>query len=223
MKLFFEIVFAFVMWLKYPIIFIFAFIVLFFVLIYTNVFIGLLQGKRFKKGEHIVVKKRSFFKRLFFDLPQRISNDMFERDPEDFRYKGLVIFEGRQGRGKTIAMIEFARRMQKEFPKSKCLCNIGYDYRDKKLDHWKKLLNFNNGKNGVIAIIDETQNWFSSNQSKDFPPEMLEVITQNRKNRRIVLRNCSKFLFTRKSYSLTGDRSASLHDVLRCLDDSSSS
>ena len=44
-----------------------------------------------------------------------------------------------------------------------------------------------NGINGVIVVMDELQNWFSSNDSKNFPPEMLSVITQNRKNRRMVL------------------------------------
>ena len=213
MKIFFEIVWALLSWLKYPIIFVFILIGLFFVLVYINVFIGLLQGKRFKKGAHNRIKKRSVFNRLFFDLPKRVSDDMFERDPEEFKYKGLVIFEGRQGRGKTIAMVEFARRMQQEFPLSKCICNIGYDYRDEKLDDWHKLIDYNNGKYGVIGILDETQNWFSSNQSRDFPPEMLEVITQNRKNRRIILRHSSKFLFTREGNSFTGNRSASLYDA----------
>ena len=48
--------------------------------------------------------------------------------------------------------------------------------------------------------IDEMQNWFSSNQSKDFPPEMLQVITQNRKNRRIILGTSQ--VFTRLSKPL---------------------
>lgn len=223
MKIFFEILWSFVAWLKYPILICLALYVLFFILIYINVFIGLLQGKRFKKGKHKKFKKPSIFRRLFIDLPHRIAEDMFNRDPEEFGYKGLVIFEGRQGNGKTIAMMEFARRMQEEYPEVKCLCNIDYSNQDEELDDWHKLVEYNNGKFGVIGIMDETQNWFSSNQSKDFPPEMLETITQNRKNRRIILRYCSKLLFTCKGYSFTVYRSASLYDALRCTDDSPSS
>ena len=37
------------------------------------------------------------------------------------------------------------------------------------------------------------QNWFSSNNSKNFPPEMLEVITQNRKNRRVIMGTAQSF------------------------------
>lgn len=222
-KIFFEIIWAFIEWLKYPIIICISIIAIFFILIYINIGLGILKGKRFKKGSYHKVKEHSIFRRLFIDLPYRISEDMFNKDPDVFRYQGVIIFEGRQGRGKTIAMCQLARKMQQEYPFSKCLSNLNYKNQDNELDDWKKLVNYKNGKHGVIAMIDETQNWFSSNQSKDFPPEMLEVITQNRKNRRIILRNCSKFLFTRKGYSFTSYRSASLYDAIRCFDDSSSS
>ena len=46
---------------------------------------------------------------------------------------------------------------------------------------------------GVICCLDEMQNWFSSNQSRDFPPEMLQVITQNRKNRRVIFGTAQTF------------------------------
>lgn len=191
--------FSLLSWLKYPIIALICLIVLFYILIYSNIFVGLIRGKRFKKGRHIRIKKSSIFKRLFIDLPKRIAEDMFDKEPDFFKYQGLVIFTGRQGNGKTISMIEYARRMQKEYPESKCLSNLNYKYQDFELNHWSKLIDFKNGKQGVIAILDETQNWFSSNQSKDFPPEMLEVITQNRKNRRVVLGTAQNFYLLAKA------------------------
>lgn len=199
MKIFFEIMWGLFSWLKVPIILLVALVVLFFVLVYINVFIGLLQGKRFKKGQHNRIKKRSILKRLFLDLPKRVSDDMFNRDPEAFRHKGMIIFEGRQGEGKSIAMCQFAMTMQEEYPKVKCISNLGYKYEDNVLDNWRKLIDYENGKYGVIAILDETQNWFSSNQSKNFPPEMLEVITQNRKNRRIILGTAQNFYLLAKA------------------------
>ena len=199
MKIFFEIMWALVSWLKYPIMLVVALVVLFFTLVYINVFIGLLQGKRFKKGQHNKIKKRSALKKLFIDLPKRVSLDMFDRDPESFRYKGMIIFEGRQGEGKSIAMCHFAREMQQEYPKAKCISNLAYKYEDSALNDCRKLIDYENGKYGVIAILDETQNWFSSNQSKNFPPEMLEVITQNRKNRRIILGTAQNFYLLAKA------------------------
>lgn len=199
MKIFLQIMWALISWLKYPIILVVALVVLFFTLVYINVFIGLLQGKRFKKGQHNKIKKRSAFKKLFIDLPKQVSEDMFNRDPEQFRHKGMIIFEGRQGEGKSIAMCHFAREMQQEYPKSKCISNLAYKYEDGPLNDWRKLIDYENGKYGVIAILDETQNWFSSNQSKNFPPEMLEVITQNRKNRRIILGTAQNFYLLAKA------------------------
>lgn len=199
MKIFLQMMWAFISWLKYPIIFIFVLFILFYILVYINIVIGLFQGKRFKKGKHNKRKKRSVFRRLFLDLPHRVADDMFERDPEEFRYKGVIIFEGRQGEGKSIAMCQYAMTMQEEYPKAKCISNLAYKYENEPLTDWRKLINYVNGKYGVIAILDETQNWFSSNQSKDFPPEMLEVITQNRKNRRIILGTAQNFYLLAKA------------------------
>lgn len=152
------------------------------------------QGKRFKKGEHHIVKKKGFFYRLFVMAPRQYAADLFERDPEFFRYQGCVIFTGRQGMGKTIAMVEQTLRFQQEYPKCKVISNCAYKYQDAELNHWRKLLNYKNGIQGVVVQIDEMQNWFSSNQSKNFPPEMLEVICQNRKNRRIILGTSQVFV-----------------------------
>ena len=152
------------------------------------------QGKRFKKGEHHIVKKKGFFYRLFVMAPRQYAADLFERDPEFFRYQGCVIFTGRQGMGKTIAMVEQTLRFQQEYPKCKVISNCAYKHQDAELNHWRKLLNYKNGIQGVVVQIDEMQNWFSSNQSKNFPPEMLEVICQNRKNRRIILGTSQVFV-----------------------------
>ena len=145
------------------------------------------KGQRLQRGEHHNVKRPGFFKNLFYLFPKRFVADLFAKNPEFFSHQGCIIFVGRQGRGKTIAMVEQCLLWQKEFPKSKCLTNLAYANQDDELSHWRQLIDYKNGIQGVICLIDETQNWFSSNQSKNFPPEMLEVITQNRKNRRVIL------------------------------------
>lgn len=186
--------------LKTPIIILLIVILSFMFLIIWNIGIGLLKGKRFQKGEsRQIVKSRNLFQKLFIDLPKRISDDMFERDPDFFPYQGLIIFEGRQGNGKTISAVQFARQMQKQYLKAKCITNLNYSYEDDSLNHWSKLIDYKNGIFGVIAVLDETQNWFSSNQSKNFPPEMLQVITQNRKNRRVILGTAQNFYLLAKA------------------------
>lgn len=156
--------------------------------------------KRPKEKMYVHTKHRSLFARLFFDFPSRFVMDLIQKEPGFFPYQGCIIFCGRQGAGKTIALVEFMRRMQREYPKSKVISNLAYKYEDDVLNDWRPLVSYKNGIYGVIAAIDEMQNWFSSNQSKDFPPEMLQVITQNRKNRRIILGTSQ--VFTRLSKPL---------------------
>lgn len=151
------------------------------------------SGARLKKGEHIRVPKPPLWKNLLYYLPKQMVTDYFARDPEFFRYQGCIVFTGRQGYGKTIAMAEQALRWRKEYPKAKCITNFALRDESAKLNDWRLLVGYKNGIQGVIACIDEMQNWFSSNQSKNFPPEMLEVITQNRKNRRVIMGTAQSF------------------------------
>lgn len=185
--------------IKWPLYIILAIMCIFVVLCSFWFVFRLFQGKRLKKGSRQVVKKEGFFYKIFVKLPRQFIDDYFERDPNFFRYQGCIIFEGRQGAGKTISMIEFARRMQKEYSKAKCTTNLAYKYEDTPLNDWRMLLNYKNGIYGVIVCMDELQNWFSSNDSKNFPPEMLTVITQNRKNRRIILGTSQNFYLLAKS------------------------
>lgn len=199
LKILLEIISIFLQFFKYPAIFVFTIFVLFcFSCAFWFVFYTF-KGKRLKKGQHKILKQDGFFKNIFYKLPKRIVLDNFERDPDFFRYQGCVIFEGRQGMGKSISMVEFASRMLKEYPLAKCTSNLGFILENTSLEDWKMLLNYKNGIYGVIVILDELQNWFSSKDSKDFPPEMLEIITQNRKNRRIILGTSQNFYLLAKA------------------------
>lgn len=145
------------------------------------------RGSRLQKGEHHRVKRAGFLSNLFYRFPVRYCKDLFSRDPEYFRHQGCVIFTGRQGYGKTIAMVEQCMMWQREYPKARVITNLAYTGEDDALSDWRQLIDYKNGIHGVICLIDEMQNWFSSNQSRDFPPEMLQVVTQNRKNRRVIM------------------------------------
>ena len=96
-------------------------------------------------------------------------------------------------------MVHEAMQLQEEFPLAKCTSNLAYTQEDMPLKDWRMLINFKNGIKGVIVLMDELQNWFSSNDSKNFPPEMLQVITQNRKNRRVILGTAQNFYLLSKA------------------------
>lgn len=199
MKIFFNLLLGLFSIIKYPLYLILTIIAIFFVLCSFWFVLGLAKGKRLKKGEHRIVKKENFFYKIFVKLPKQVVEDFFDRDPDFFPYQGCVIFEGRQGAGKSIGMVEFAMRMQEEYPKAKCTTNLGYTKEDIELEDWRMLLDYKNDIFGVIVVIDELQNWFSSNDSKNFPPDMLEIITQNRKNRRILLGTSQNFYLLAKA------------------------
>ncbi|MDE7089937.1 MAG: AAA family ATPase [Prevotella sp.] len=156
----------------------------------------MLSGRKLPRSEGVTrvqVKRHGFLRCWFLDAPIRYVNDLFNRKPGYFPYQGCIVFCGRQGAGKTISAVEFIRHMHSEFPRSKVITNCDLVGQDLPLYDWTPLVNYKNDIYGVIAFIDEMQNWFSSNQSKDFPPEMLQVITQNRKNRRIIIGTAQVF------------------------------
>ena len=162
-------------------------------------------------------KSRHFLTRIFYDFPRRWAKDIVERDPNKFPEHGVVVFTGRQGRGKTSAMCHYMIEHQEKYPQVKVITNMAYKYQDAELNHWKRLIDFKNGKQGVIATIDEMQNWFGSNQSKNFPPEMLGVITQNRKNTRVVLGTAQNFYLLAKALRSQCTEVRECFTILKCL------
>lgn len=203
----------YVVWciLKIPvyIILFFAFLFLGFVIFYIT--IGVKSGRRFPKNSGKRYKKPNLLKRLFIYAPKQFVDDLFNRKPDFFKPQGLIVFCGRQGRGKTISLVEYISRLQLMYPKCKVLSNFAYDQEDNSLKHWKQLTDFKNSHLGVVVGIDELQNWFSSKQSKNFPPEMLAVVTQNRKNRRVILGTAQNF------YMIAKDIRSQCTEVRDCL------
>ncbi len=158
------------------------------------------------KGEKIPVSQHgtyrfmthgSIFKRLFIEFPKVFINDLFNRNPDFFKPYGVHLIAGKQGSGKTVTVTYLLLKYKDMYPKLQIKTNFNYRYEDGVISHWKDLINSNNGFLGEIDVIDEIQNWFSSLQSKDFPPEMLTEITQQRKQRKMIL--CTSQVFSRVS------------------------
>lgn len=133
------------------------------------------------------IEKTSFFKRLFIEFPKRFALDYFERDPNHFNEYGVHVFVGEQGSGKTTAVVHKLLQLQKRFPQLIVRTNMDYKYQDASLNHWKDLVQNNNGELGQVEVIDEIQTWFNSNQSKNFPVEMLTEVSQQRKQRKMII------------------------------------
>lgn len=147
----------------------------------------------------VVVKKTGFLRKILVDLPRRYVLDFFNRTPGYFYPKGIHMFCGEQGCGKTMACVELMLRLQKRYPLARMITNFAVATENDSLDEWQQLLTYKNGHFGVIVGIDEIQNWFMSGLNK-LPEGMLEVATQNRKNNRILC--CTAQVFTRVNKGL---------------------
>lgn len=145
------------------------------------------------------IKKPSMLRQLLVEVPRRYMLDMFQREPGYFYPRGIHMFCGEQGAGKTIAAVEMIIRLQKQYPMCKTITNFGLASENTELSDWRQLLDYTNGHKGVVVGIDEIQNWFMSGLNK-LPEQMLEVATQNRKNNRIIC--CTAQVFTRVNKGL---------------------
>lgn len=161
-------------------------IVLIIILVFARLFINFAKGKRLKPRSGKLQRKRPIWKRLFIDFPKTFVDDMLNKDPDKFPDYGVHLICGEQGSGKTITLAYLLNKYKKEYPKSKVRTNFNYKKEDGEIKHWKDLVLVNNGIYGQIDVLDEMQNWFSSNQSKDFPIEMLQEITQQRKQIKVI-------------------------------------
>ena len=145
------------------------------------------RGYRRKKGLYKYVGHGFIIKRLLWDFPKRFVLDLYERDPDRFREYGVHIIAGEQGCGKSITLTYMLMRYQKMYPRMLVKTNYCYANEDGQITHWKDVVDGTNGIYGEIDVIDEIQNWFNSLQSKDFPPEMLQEITQQRKQTKCII------------------------------------
>lgn len=134
-----------------------------------------------------------FIKKLFWSFPQRFSLDKIERDPNEFKPHSLHLFVGKQGTGKTTAMCHMLLTLKSKYPKCKIFTNMDFEYQDGEINHWHDIVEHDNGTRGCIEVLDEIHTWFSSNESKNFPPSMLSTISQQRKSRKMILGSAQVF------------------------------
>lgn len=191
----------------------------FFALITTIfVLVGLIKGNKIPKRKvKSDYKKLNIFVKLFYDLPKAISRDFFQRNPDALPYHGLYMICGPQGSGKTITAIYLMRMWQMMYPLIKIRSNISISFQDGQITHWKQLINVHNGEIGQIDFLDETQNWFSSNESKNFPPDMLQEITQERKKHKVIMGTSQVFTRLAKPFREQTTYLCEPHTILGCF------
>lgn len=131
-------------------------------------------------------------KQIRFSIREKWKEITEKRDPELFKPIGSQIYFGYQGQGKTLSMVRHALKVKEQYPKAILVSNLqlkDVDY--VKFETFTELQHhfatLKNGKYGVIYLIDEIHNYFHSHDSRSIPLWIVQVFSQQRKNRVLVL------------------------------------
>lgn len=154
----------------------------------------LIKGKRFpKRKKQPTYKKESVLKRLYWDFPKRFILDKFELNPDRFPETGILIFEGEQGSGKTMSAVEYTFRLIKKYPLATFSSNFDVKGQKSTIEDLNDIMSAENGIFGQINLIDETQNWLNSNESKNVPVEFIGEICMQRKQAKLIIGTTQRF------------------------------
>lgn len=85
-----------------------------------------------------------------------------------------------------MAMTYYINRLIAKYPDVIVGTNYNLICQDFVLDSYEQLFVLDNGKKGIIYGFDEIQATFNSRAWKDFPPDLLAAICQNRKAHRVI-------------------------------------
>ena len=146
-----------------------------------------------KKKEPPTSKKRPAIVRLFWDFPKRFVLDKLTHDPDRYPNNAIIIFEGEQGSGKTIAAVHYIYEELRKYPLAQFSANIDVKYQAFLLEDIDDIIETNNGIYGQLNLIDEAQNWFNSNESKNVPVEFVAELTQQRKQAKAIIGTTQRF------------------------------
>ena len=159
---------------------------------------------------------------------ESLRDDMLARkDPDFFWPTGTQVYVGRQGSGKTISAVHHVMKLKLRYPKAVICSNLDLadlqarKFKDKSelqamsgsFDVLKDyiyfqdmetlalaLTNINNGRQGVIYLVDEIHTYFNALDSKNIPPYIFTEISQQRKQRKLIIGTSQLFLRMAKPF-----------------------
>lgn len=146
-----------------------------------------------KRKEPPTNHKRNFFVRLFWDFPKRFVLDRLTQDPDRYNNTAIIIFEGEQGSGKTIAAVQYIYEELRKYPLAQFSANIDVKGQSCLLEGLEQIIESDNGIYGQLNLIDEVQNWLNSNESKNVPVEFVGEICQQRKQAKAIIGTTQRF------------------------------
>lgn len=155
-------------------------------------------------------------------------DDVKQRKNKDyFRPSGTQVYCGKQGSGKTISAVKHVLDCKTIYKKAIIVSNLNLFYFNKRtfnneqelqyvLNSYNQetdyiffqtldelaiaLVKVNNATNGVIYLIDEIHTYFNALDSKNIPMYVFTEISQQRKQRKIIIGTSQLFLRMAKPF-----------------------
>ena len=160
------------------------------------------------------IKPSPFLWHVFHTLPYLLAQWIEDKKSSEFKEHGFMLFSGKQGAGKTMAMTYYINRMIMKYPDVIVGTNYGLMCQDFVLNDYRQLFDMSNGKEGIIYGFDEIQATFSSRSWKDnFSPDLLSAICQNRKAHRLIYGSCQNIQLVDKSIRIQCQRFAKCYTL----------
>lgn len=131
-----------------------------------------------------------FFKKVFQFIKWKIWD---YKNPPEKRPFGITCYTGLPGQGKTLSLVDKLFQLKHEFPEARIYTNFGFIWEDGPLTSLDDLISITNGKKGVIFALDEIQNIFNNREWQKFPPQIMHLITQNRKHAKQIICTAQNF------------------------------
>lgn len=110
--------------------------------------------------------------------------------PNYFKPEGITIFSGSQGEGKSLSAVQFCKKILNDYPNAIFCTNLhvsGVLNKQIEFQGLDDLETVSNGEMGVVYLIDEIQNYLNSLLSKDVPLSTIVNLTQQRKQRKLIV------------------------------------
>lgn len=118
--------------------------------------------------------------RLFYWKVKDLFNSFKNRKEKQIHLFGIYGFFGLPGQGKTLSMTAELMGLRRKYGNDIYIfTNYGFKQEDKPFDNWRMLLDTYDKP--CVFAWDEVQNEFNSRDFKNFPIELLTLLTQNRK------------------------------------------
>ena len=112
------------------------------------------------------------------------------KNPQELDVTGINIFTGSQGCGKSLSMIHVFKKLIYDFPKAIVVTNLEFNFEiPNKIKKYEGFQDFQieNGIYGVIYLLDEIHLILSSLESKGVPLSIIVELSQQRKQRKLIL------------------------------------